>query len=332
MDVSLRDPEETVIETRAVFRTYRSYVKPEGLAASLRGFWDRKYVDKEALRPTTLSIPAGQIVGLIGSNGAGKTTLLKVLSGLVHPSGGEARVLGFEPWKRDADFLRQISLLLGQKNQLWWDLTPTDSFSLLIEIYDLDRAAARRRVQELAQLLDCESVLATQLRRLSLGERMKMELIGALIHQPRVLFLDEPTIGLDVVAQKSVRDFLARYVREQRPTVILTSHYMDDIAELADRLLLISKGELVFDGSLQKFMEGFERKKVIHFVLPEALNRPLTVEGVELVPGSTDYAVPVQQKDLPQALAKIAALQGVRDLWIEETDFEDVIHEVLAQK
>lgn len=243
-----------VIETNELSRVYQTYQKPEGFINSLKGFVNRKHTSKVALDKTTLQIESGQIVGLVGANGAGKTTLLKMLSGLVTPSSGDARVLGFKPWERKSEFLRQISILLGQKNQLWWDISPADSYALLARIYDLDPVQARKRVENLAEMLQCTHVLNTQLRRLSLGERMKMEIIGALLHEPRVLFLDEPTIGLDIVAQETIREFLAAYVKEKEPTVILTSHYMDDIAKLADKLLLISKGHIVYQGTVPEFV------------------------------------------------------------------------------
>lgn len=242
------------ISTENLTRVYKTYQKPEGFVNSLRGFWNRKYISKIALDKTTLQIESGQIVGLVGANGAGKTTLLKMLSGLVTPTSGEARVLGYRPWERKNEFLRKISILLGQKNQLWWDISPADSYSLLARIYDLDPTKARQRVDHLAQMLRCTHVLHTQLRRLSLGERMKMEIIGALLHEPQVLFLDEPTIGLDIVAQQTIREFLDEYVKEKAPTVILTSHYMDDIAKLADKLLLISKGHIVYQGTVPEFV------------------------------------------------------------------------------
>lgn len=242
------------IETRELSRVFKTYQKPEGLVNSVKGIWNRKYEEKVALAKTSIKIESGKIIGLVGANGAGKTTLLKILSGLVVPSSGEASVLGFKPWERDNDFLRQISILLGQKNQLWWDISPLDSYALLARIYDIEPSKARSRVKELADVLDCHHVLNTQLRRLSLGERMKMEIIGSLLHDPRVIFLDEPTIGLDIVAQESIRNFLAKYVKEMGPTVILTSHYMDDIATLADRLLLISQGSIVYQGTVKEFV------------------------------------------------------------------------------
>jgi ABC-2 type transport system ATP-binding protein len=249
-----------VIETINLSRVYKSYQKPEGVWNSVKGIWNREYISKVALDQTTLQIESGKIIGLVGANGAGKTTLLKILSGLVTPTSGDARVLGYRPWERKNDFLRQISILLGQKNQLWWDISPVDSYALLARIYDLDVKKARLRVQELAEMLQCTQVLNTQLRRLSLGERMKMEIIGALLHEPRILFLDEPTIGLDIVAQLNIRNFLAAYVKEKEPTVILTSHYMDDIATLADRLLLISKGNIVYQGTVDEFVANTNSK------------------------------------------------------------------------
>lgn len=243
-----------VIETKDLTRVYQTYQKPEGFINSLRGFFNRKYVSKVALDKTTLQIEPGQIVGLVGANGAGKTTLLKMLSGLVTPTSGDAQVLGYRPWERKNEFLRQISILLGQKNQLWWDISPADSFALLARIYDIEPNYARQRVNHLAEMLQCTHVLQTQLRRLSLGERMKMEIIGALLHEPKVLFLDEPTIGLDIVAQETIREFLFNYVKDKGPTVILTSHYMDDIAKLANKLLLISKGQIVYQGTVPDFV------------------------------------------------------------------------------
>lgn len=323
----------TVIETRDLSRVYKSYEKPEGLWQSVRGFWDRKYIEKTALAPTNLSIGSGQIIGLVGANGAGKTTLLKLLSGLIHPSSGSASVLGFKPWERDPRFLRRMSILLGQKNQLWWDISPADSYSLLTEIYDLDRTSTKKRVADLAEMLECTHVLHTQLRRLSLGERMKMEIIGALLHSPEVLFLDEPTIGLDIVAQTSIRKFLAEYVRDKGPTVILTSHYMDDIAKLSDRLLLISKGQIVYDGTVDGFMNKSERLQTVIFSLSEAL--PLTVPltpQLQLAAGQQEFSLEVDTDELAPVLSKITALAGVHGLKIDEANFEDIIHRFLEKE
>lgn len=306
-----------VIETENLSRVYKTYSKKEGIVNSIKGFWNREYTEKQALKNINLKIESGKIIGLIGSNGAGKTTLLKILAGLIYPSTGSARVLGFEPWKRDYEFLRQMSLLLGQKNQLWWDISARDSYSMLAKIYDLDSIAAKKRVNELADMLGCTSVLDTQLRRLSLGERMKMEIIGALLHSPKVLFLDEPTIGLDILAQAAIRDFLERYVKEFKPVVILTSHYMDDIAQLADQLLLISKGELVYNGTVEEFTGTSDlSRKIIYRYKHD-------IEEKSLV---------FQDSELSLRLDEILKNGDVAELKIEEVDFEEVIHRFLAKE
>ena len=306
-----------VIETENLSRVYKTYSKKEGIVNSIKGFWNREYSEKQALKNVNLKIESGKIIGLIGSNGAGKTTLLKILAGLIYPSTGSARVLGFDPWKRDYEFLKQMSLLLGQKNQLWWDISARDSYSMLAKIYDLDTVAAKKRVNELADMLGCTSVLDTQLRRLSLGERMKMEIIGALLHSPKVLFLDEPTIGLDILAQTAIRDFLQLYVKEFKPVVILTSHYMDDIAQLADQLLLISKGELVYNGTVEEFTGTSDlSRKIIYRYKNDNEEKNLVF----------------QDSELSLRLDEILKNGDVAELKIEEVDFEEVIHRFLAKE
>lgn len=322
-----------VIDTQNLSRVYKSYQKPEGIWNSVRGFWNRKYVSKTALDNVTLKIEAGQIIGLVGANGAGKTTLLKILSGLITPSSGDATVLGYKPWERHYDYLRRISILLGQKNQLWWDLSPLDSYALLAKIYDLDASAARKRVDYLAKLLHCSHVLETQLRRLSLGERMKMEIIGALLHEPEVLFLDEPTIGLDIVAQSIIREFLDQYVKQKGPTVILTSHYMDDIAKLADKLLLISKGSIVYEGTVEAFVDKAETSQQLSFRFSDDLIKDFNLRNTyELKAQQKEYNLKVQSKDLSWVMSEITKLGQIQDLKIEEADFEEVIRSFLEKE
>ncbi len=319
-----------VIQTKNLSRIYQTYKKPEGVINSLKGFWQRQYIERAALKSINLEIEPGKIIGLIGANGAGKTTLLKILSGLIAPSAGSVNVLGYNPWERNYKYLRRISLLLGQKNQLWWDISPLDSFSLLARIYDLDLQVSAARVQELAKLLKCSHVLETQLRRLSLGERMKMELIGALLHDPEVLFLDEPTIGLDIVAQSTIREFLASYVKQKRTTVILTSHYMDDIAKLADQLLLISHGEIVYNGTVKHFINKTSIKQQLVVVLEEAPTRAIGLSiGKSLIPGQKEHSFEIENKELPQLIAEISTHGKIQDLKIVETNFEDVIRHFL---
>lgn len=318
------------IETNELSRAFQTYQKPEGVINSLKGFWNREYKNKIALAPTNLKIEAGQIVGLVGSNGAGKTTLLKLLSGLINPTSGDASVIGYRPWERDYRFLQQISILLGQKNQLWWDISPIDSFSLLAKIYDLDKNKASKRVQELAKLLDCTHVLTTQLRRLSLGERMKMEIIGSLLHEPKILFLDEPTIGLDIVAQSTIREFLGNYVKDRGPTVILTSHYMDDIAKLANTLLLISQGQIVYNGTVDLFSNKTDESQLLKFSFTEPLNENITLSnGAQLQAGPQEYNVKIKSKEIGAIIPEISRYGTLHSLKIEETDFEDVIRDFL---
>ena len=323
----------TIIETKGLSRVFQTYEKPQGLWNSIKGIWQRTYKQKVALAPTDLKIERGQIVGLVGANGAGKTTLLKLLSGLIFPSSGEAKVLGYTPWERKGDYLRRISILLGQKAQLWWDIPPVDSFELLARIYDLDLKDARKRVDELAGMLDCKHVLQTQLRRLSLGERMKMEIIGSLLHNPDMLFLDEPTIGLDVVAQVAIRNFIVKYSEQRSPTIILTSHYMDDIAKLADRLLLISQGKIVYDGTVNEFTRTSELLQRLQIQTAEPLAREIDLgNGLKLDAGAQSFSLQLSAKEMPAAITRITSAATVQGLKIEEEDFEAVIHKFLEKE
>ncbi len=324
---------EIVIKTNQLARSYRTYRKESGLLAAIKGLFSKTSEVKHALLPIDLEISHGQIVGLVGSNGAGKTTLLKLLSGLIFPTGGTASVLGYTPWERPNAFLRQISLLLGQKNQLWWDIPAADSFHLLIAIYDLDKTATLKRVDKLAARLDCRHVLKVPLRRLSLGERMKMELIGCLLHSPKILFLDEPTIGLDVVAQTNIRQFILEELKGTDVTIILTSHYMDDIALLADRLLLMSHGAIAYDGTVDHFMSltPTTKRLVVDFTMP--LTEELSLSpNLKIPAGSLSFDHSFSSSELFNSLKIITTRTPVRDLKIEEPDFEDVIRLFLEKE
>lgn len=322
-----------VISTHQLERTYQSYAKSSGFKTALKRFFKNERQTKTALFPLDLEIHSGQIVGLVGSNGAGKTTLLKLLSGLIYPTAGSVDVLGFIPHERKEGFLRQISLLLGQKNQLWWDIGASDSFELLIAIYDLDPFSTQKKIRELAERLDCLHVLHTPLRRLSLGERMKMELIGALLHSPRLLFLDEPTIGLDVVAQNSIRRFIQEELKGRGITVILTSHYMDDIAQLADRLLLMSQGRIVYDGTVDRFMSQTPSTKRLIADFHEPLPQPLFMNSQILAPqGALTFDQSFPASGLVEVLKALTSSALLKDLKIEEPDFEHVIRNFLEKE
>jgi len=324
---------ESIIKTERLDRCYTTVRKETGLLAALKGVFSKTSVVKHALLPLDLEIRRGQIVGIVGANGAGKTTLLKLLSGLIFPTSGTASVLGYTPWERPYPFLRQISLLLGQKNQLWWDIPANDSFQLLITIYDLDKSTAQKQVDRLAAQLDCRHVLHTPLRRLSLGERMKMELIGCLLHSPKILFLDEPTIGLDVVAQTNIRQFILEELKGSGVTILLTSHYMDDIALLADRLLMMSHGAVAYDGTVEHFMSLMPSTKrlLVDFLHPLQEALPIT-PSLKIPAGALSFDQSLSSSELLQALKLIVSQAPIKDLKIEEPDFEDVIRLFLKKE
>ncbi len=325
---------DIIIKTHKLMRQYRTSKKAEGVLAALKQLFYNNVEIKHALLPLDLEITSGEIVGLVGANGAGKTTLLKLLAGLIYPTSGSAQVLGYTPWERKNPFLQQISLLLGQKNQLWWDIPAIDSFQLLITIYDLDKKAVKQRIEELASRLDCHHVLHVPLRRLSLGERMKMELIGALLHSPKVLFLDEPTIGLDVVAQNNIRQFILEELKGRGVTVILTSHYMDDIAQLADRLLLMSHGAIVYDGNVKQFITQshmMSKHLIVDFIEP--VKQDITLHnGSKIAAGALTYEQDLNISELMHILQSLTEKTSIRDIKIEEPDFEDVIHKFFEKE
>jgi ABC-2 type transport system ATP-binding protein len=239
-----------MIQVKNLQKTFTSYKKEPGLKGSLKALIKREKIFKKALKSVNLEIQEGEIIGLIGANGAGKTTLVKILAGIVHPTSGEATVLGHRPWERNDAYRKQMSLIMGQKSQVWWDLPALDSFLLLKEIYQIEDHLFKNKIEFLADTLMVKDQLKTQVRKLSLGERMKVELMAALLHQPKVIFLDEPTIGLDISAQKAVREFIKSYQKEFMPITILTSHYMEDIKELCPRIVIMKEGEFVYDGTL----------------------------------------------------------------------------------
>src|SRR3954463_7067227 len=261
------------IEARDLTKTYRTYRKERGLWGSVKGLVKREYVETCAADHVSFSIEEGEFVGFLGPNGAGKTTVLKMLSGLLNPTSGDARVLGFVPWERRNELKRQFSLLMGQKNALWWDLPAQESLELNRAIYGIDRQRFDKVVNGLAELLEVTDKMNVMVRELSLGERMKMELISALIHEPKVLFLDEPTIGLDVVSQKRVRDFLRIYNEEHRIVTLLTSHYMQDIEELCERVIVIDHGKIFFDGPLTDIIDRFSGYKILRLTFEKAISR-----------------------------------------------------------
>ena len=239
-----------MIEIENLVKTFKVNQKDPGFKGAVRSLFNRQYIEKKALAGVSLKVSAGETIGLIGANGAGKTTLIKTCTGIIKPTSGMVRVLGVDPFSRRNVFRRQISLIMGQKQQLWWDLPAADGFLLLREIYMIPKEDYNQRLAHLVTQLEVEGLLNTPIRRLSLGERMKMELIAALLHQPKVIFLDEPTIGLDITAQKAVRNFLKSYQAIHHPAIILTSHYMGDIEELCERVAILKDGQIAYDGTI----------------------------------------------------------------------------------
>jgi ABC-2 type transport system ATP-binding protein len=321
----------SVIRVKNLVKYYRVHQKEPGLTGSIKSLVSRRYEDVKAVDNISFQIGGGELVGFIGPNGAGKTTTLKVLSGLLYPTRGSVSVLGYTPWERQADYLKQMSLVMGQKNQLWWDLPAMETFILNREIYEVPKGQFDKTLDELADLLEVKDILKVQVRKLSLGQRMKCELIAALLHRPQVLFLDEPTIGLDVVMQKKVRDFVKEYNRRYQATVLLTSHYMEDVKELCRRVIIIDHGKIVFDGALQEIVERY----VDHKLLKVVFAKDIDAKKLESVGKVKEFSFPkavlaVPRGEASQAAAKLLELFAVEDLNIEEPRIEDVVREVFS--
>jgi len=321
------------ILARDLRKTYRVFQKTPGFAGALRGLFHRRYQEVSAVGGVSFEIEPGELVGFLGPNGAGKTTTLKMLSGLLQPSGGTASVLGHLPWQREEAFRRKISLLLGQKNQLVWDLPARESFALNRAIYRVDPAQAARTIDHLSGLLEVRSLLDQPVRELSLGERMKMELIAALLHKPQVLFLDEPTLGLDVVSQHRVRDFLRHLVAEEKITTILTSHYLQDIESLCKRVIIIDHGRIIHDGSWDQIVRDFSDCKEI---VLRFSGSPPELQGADWGEIIAKDAVTLRLRvSFAQATAisrRALDLPGLEDIRIEAMPIEDVIRRVFTAK
>ncbi len=321
-----------IISVSHLKKFYQVSQKEPGFIGSVKSLFFRKYETVKAVNDISFDIEEGELIGFIGPNGAGKTTTLKCLSGLLYPTRGLVRVLGFTPFERKHTFLRQIALVMGQKNQLWWDLPAQETFLLNKEIYEIQNDQYKKTLGELVELLEVEDLLKTQVRKLSLGERMKMELIAALIHSPRVLFLDEPTIGLDVVMQKKMRDFIASYNQLHKSTILLTSHYMEDVRQLAKRVIIIDHGKILYDGKLDSLVKKFAKHKVLSVILDEYVAPEKLAEVGELV----SYDFPKAVIRVPRSASNVAAADllqkfPVDDLNIEEPDIEDIIRDVFTK-
>jgi ABC-2 type transport system ATP-binding protein len=321
------------IEVKGLNKTFDYFKKEPGFIGSLKSVFWRETLYHRAVKDVSFTIDEGELVGFLGPNGAGKTTTLKILSGILYPTSGEVSVLGHVPWKREPAYQRRFAIVMGQKNQLWWDLPARESFELNRDIYEIDRAAYRRTLDELVDVLGVGPLLDVQVRKLSMGERMKCELIAALLHQPRVLFLDEPTIGLDVVSQENIRAFIEGYNRTNKTTVILTSHYMRDVERLCRRVLVINDGRIIYDGALAELADRYVDHKIVTLRLaqpvpPGALER----FGEVTERNGLSVTMKVSKKDLAQTAQGLLSVLPVDDLSIEEVAIESVIATMFAEQ
>ena len=321
----------SAIEIRGLQKSYRVYQKNEGLWASLTGLFQREYRTVDAVRSIDLDVDEGEFVAFLGPNGAGKTTTLKLLSGVISPTGGKAQVLGHVPWLRENDYRRRFALVMGQKNQLWWDLPAQESFRLHEKIYRIDPDKFRKTCDELTDMLEVTQLLGRPVRELSLGERMKMELIAALLHSPEVLFLDEPTIGLDVIAQHNIQKFLKHYQEERKITVLLTSHYMKDVAALCQRVVIIAQGEIVYDGSLSGIVDKFSGHKVLSLQFADdRMPGDLARYGEVLEIIEPKARLRIDRSKIAEVLSSVLASYSIEDVSVEDPPLEEVIADMLA--
>jgi ABC-2 type transport system ATP-binding protein len=315
-----------IIEIKGLVKSYQVFQKKEGLTASISGLFHRDYKTVEAVRGINLSVEPGEFIAFLGPNGAGKTTTLKLLSGVLTPTGGTATVMGYVPWKRENAYRRRFALVMGQKNQLWWDLPAAESFRLHQHIYRLDPLEFEKTRDGLCEMLDVARLLGRPVRELSLGERMKMELIAALLHGPEVLFLDEPTIGLDVVAQHNIQTFLRDYQERRGVTILLTSHYMKDVLALCRRVVIIAQGRIIYEGSLAGILDHFGGEKIITLQMndgrmPTDLGRHGEVISIE----PPRAKLRVDRSVVAQVLSSLLAEHSVEDVSVEDPPLEDII-------
>jgi ABC-2 type transport system ATP-binding protein len=320
---------ETAIRVHDLRKTFRVPVREAGVGAAVRSLFKREHREVRAVDGVSFTIAPGEIVGFLGPNGAGKTTTLKMLSGLLYPTSGEATVLGHIPSRRENDFLRRMTMVMGNRNQLQWDLPALDSYELVRAIYRLPGDDFRRTRDEYIELLDLGDLVRKPVRNLSLGERMKVEIAGALLHRPQVLFLDEPTIGLDVTMQKRIRSFVAAYNQQQGATVLLTSHYMADVQALCRRVVVIHHGRLLFDGDLSELAARFGATKTIGVMLKEGV-ADLSAYGEILSADDERVVLRVSRADAPEITTRLLRDLPVADLTIEDPPIEDVIERVFA--
>ena len=321
------------IQVNALSKHFRLFKREAGLSSAFRSFFNRKYENFHALRDITLQIEDGEILGILGENGAGKTTLIKLLVGLLHPSSGSVEINGYTPWNRKSAFLKQISVVMGQKNQLWWDIPASESFLLNQKIYEIEAKEYQKRLDELVQLLGVEEKLNVQVRRLSLGERMKMEIIAALLHNPKIVLLDEPTIGLDVISQSKIREFVKYYNSQYDTTFLITSHYMHDIEALCKRVFVIHAGKALYDGNFTELVNRVNPRRKLQFefsIIPNSeLIKDLEKEFEFELQGAFLRAE-LPDTELTLLVTKLFNLSAPASLTLEDLPVEDTMRSFFA--
>lgn len=320
------------IQIQNLSKIYTSHFKEPGFLGSLKSLVNRKIIEKKAVNNVSFEIGEGEFVGLIGENGAGKTTLIKMLSGIIFPTSGDAKVLGFRPWERKNEYKKNFSVIMGQKNQLWWDLPAHDSFLLLKDIYEIEDSAFKKRLESLTETLGMQNNLNTQVRKLSLGERMKAEIIAALLHRPKVVYLDEPTIGLDVIAQESIRKFLKEYNEDYKTTIILTSHYMDDIEALCERVVIMDNGKKQFDGKLSGVIEKYANEKIITLNFADEIEKSRLVKfGTVVSQKQSQVELKVNRKSSTQIAGDLLKNYEITDINIRDISVEEIVRNIFKE-
>ncbi len=320
------------IQIQNLSKIYTSHVKEPGFLGSLKSLVNRKIIEKKAVNDVSFEIGEGEFVGLIGENGAGKTTLIKMLSGIIFPTSGDAKVLGFRPWERKNEYKKNFSVIMGQKNQLWWDLPAHDSFLLLKDIYEIEDSAFKKRLGYLTETLGMQNNLNTQVRKLSLGERMKAEIIAALLHSPKIVYLDEPTIGLDVIAQESIRKFLKEYNEDYKTTIILTSHYMDDIEALCERVVIMDNGKKQFDGKLSGVIEKYANEKIITLNFADEVEESsLSKFGTVVSLKQSQVEIKVNRKNSTQIAGELLKNYEITDINIRDISVEEIVRNIFKE-